>query len=73
MTQAEMLRSAMLRKKLVKPNGDPDAVALSNLSGVDDSLIRRYLDGDVSIGLKNGPRLAKPLGLKPFALIAVAA
>lgn len=43
-------------------------VELSTASGVDVSLIRRYLD-DVDIGQKNAPRLAKVLDVEVMSLL----
>ena len=38
-----------------------DEVRLAEASGVDRSLIGRYLRGEVEVGAKNGVRLAKAL------------
>lgn len=45
------------------------AIALSDQSGVDVTLIRRYLDGQVTVGIKNAPRLARSLGVEPASLL----
>jgi transcriptional regulator with XRE-family HTH domain len=73
MTTTEKLAAAMKKKKMIREDGSLDAVALSEASGVSDNLIRRYLDGEVTVGIKNAPRLAKALGIKPTDLIAFAA
>jgi transcriptional regulator with XRE-family HTH domain len=52
------LRAAMKRKKL-------DAQTLSRVSGVDRSLISRYLNGKCEIGALNAHRLAPVLGVEP--------
>jgi hypothetical protein len=46
-----------------------DAISLAAESGVDVTLIRRYLDEQVAIGVKNAPRLAEPLGIDASTLI----
>ncbi len=46
-----------------------DEHQLAEKSGVDITLIRRYLKGEVEIGLRNAPRLAAALGCKASDLV----
>lgn len=46
-----------------------NAVELAGESGVDVTLIRRYLAEEVEIGLKNAPRLAKALCIDAGLLV----
>lgn len=50
-----------------------DAIKLSEESGVDVTLIRRYLHGQVTVGLKNAPLIAAPLGIEWSRLLPVKA
>lgn len=50
-----------------------DAMELAEMSGVDVTLIRRYLHGQVTVGLKNAPLLAAPLGIEWSRLLPVKA
>jgi transcriptional regulator with XRE-family HTH domain len=59
---SQVLRDAMKAKGW-------DALAAAAESGVDVTLIRRYLDDEVSIGVKNAPRLADALGVDVAALL----
>lgn len=58
----QILREAMARK-------DWGAVELAARSGVDVTLIRRYLNEEVEVGAKNAPRLARALGVEPALLL----
>lgn len=59
---ARVLRDAMTAKGM-------DPLALAAASGVDVTLIRRYLDEQVAVGVKNAPRLAAPLGIEASTLV----
>jgi hypothetical protein len=65
----KVLKAAMKEKGFVDADGNPDPNRLARESGVDVSLCRRYLWGDVEVGDKNAPRLAEALGVQPGELI----
>lgn len=66
MDQVRLLRKAMKA-------ADMDEHKLAEASGVDITLIRRYLDEDVEkrvdVGQKNAPRIAKALGIDTLKLL----
>lgn len=65
-------QAALVLKEAMEAKGW-DAIRLAEESGVDVTLIRRYLHGQVSIGLKNAPLLAAPLGIEWSRLLPVKA
>jgi transcriptional regulator with XRE-family HTH domain len=62
MSHATTLQKAMDLRKLT----DHD---LAKLTGIDITLIRRYLRSEVRIGLRNAPRLATTLNISIESLI----
>lgn len=66
MDQVKLLRRLMKAKRL-------NEIKLATESGVDSSLIYRYLNEDeserVAIGKRNAPRLAKALGVSVVELL----
>ena len=58
----ELLRSAMEQRQL-------SITALAKATGIDQSLIGRYLRGEVRVGVANAPRIAAALGLDAMQLL----
>ena len=56
MKPAKILRAAMEARNW-------DVMRLSRETGIDDSLLRRYLCEEVDIGLRNAPKLSKALSI----------
>lgn len=56
MTKQEIINRAM------KARGIEDR-ELSRRTGIHVTLIRRYLKGEVEVGARNGPKLARELGI----------
>lgn len=62
---AAYFREAMRAASYVRPNGDLDVPALQRMSGVHDSLLRRWLQEDGDPSLENLRKVAPALGVLP--------
>lgn len=62
---AAYFKEAMRVANYVRPNGEPDVPALARMSGVHDSLLRRWIQEDGDPSLENLRKVAPSLGLVP--------
>jgi transcriptional regulator with XRE-family HTH domain len=69
---AAYFKEAMRAAGYVRPNRDPDVPALARMSGISDSLLRRWLQEAGDPSLENLRRVAPALGVAPRDLWAAA-
>lgn len=62
---AAYFKEAMRAAGYVRPSGDPDVPSLVRMSGVPDSILRRWLQEEGDPSLENLRKVAPSLGLAP--------